>query len=527
MTIANLLRSTIVCDISDAPELLLQNLLALDKSGLVPEVREEVVIWEAVRAFARLHQHVPELPTVQAHLVAARDLSALDYLVQQVGRLPCKTRGDFAALIDREVEVRRAASLLETLKQVRAVATTGLEEGKGRAARIRKGIDDALALLREQTRSIERAPSGAKISGEATRDTRALRAEYERAEMNSGVGNPCGLRQLDTTIQGSKNRELWIHAAYSSHLKSTFALNWCYHLSVFWQSSSVFFSLEMNYEQVRRQIAAMHSVHFKFREVRQALGLQPSEKLDTGLDYALIRNGKLSPNERKFYLDHVLPDLADESNGYGKIHVEVSNPNKPKFTMDDIEDRADQLYHEDPFVKLIVDHTTLVDPVEKYQTEREKITEVAKRAKKLARGFRNGLGMDVTLLHQINRTGFQAALRKLESGKLPRYTMADLAATSNAEQCADVITTTWLDAELSKKGLAIVDTLKARDDAKPDPFYVSMRWPCRRMLTATTVLEEPPEEPAAKKIRARRKPPDDKIGSMTWAGFDAPGAEVR
>lgn len=522
MSTAVLLRSTIVCDISDAPELLLQNLLALDKSGLVPEVREEVVIWEAVRTFARLHQHVPELPTVQAQLTDARDLSALDYLLQQVGRLPCKTRGDFAVLIDREVEVRRAADLLETLKQVRAVATTGLEEGRGRAARIRKGTDDALALLREQMRGLERSRSGEKISGEVTSDVREMSAEYDRAKTNPIVGNYCGLQQIDETLRGSKNRELWVHAAYSSHMKSTFALNWCYHLSVFFNSSVVFFSLEMNYEQVRRQIAAMHSFHFKFREVRRALGLQPSEKLDTGLDYEKIRDGLLSPKEEEFYKQHVLADLADQSRGYGKIHIEVKDPNQASYRVADVRDVAERKYQEDPFVKIFIDHTGLLEPREgsRHVTTTEKLNEVLKDVKSLARGFRNGAGTDITILHQINRAGLSSALKKKESGRAPRYDMTNLSQTSGAEQHADVVSTSWVDEDLRAKSLVLFDCLKSRDGAPFKPFYADVRWPCRRILTSTVPFTEVAADGTS---AARRRRPAGPVGVEIFNALNGQG----
>lgn len=515
-----LIRSCIVCGISDPPELLLQNLLALDKSGLVPDIREEIVIWDKVRTFARQHQHVPELSTLQSELADDRDLPALDHLAQ-MARDPLKVRGDFVSFLERVLEAGRNARLMEALRQARAVATTGLEVDK----KTIRGTDAAVQLLRDQLRAVERAPNGVKISGEVTSDTEEMRAEYQRAKTNPVVGNFCGLEQIDTTIGGSRNRELWIHAAYSSHMKSTFAMNWAYHLSVFFSSSVVFFSLEMNYDEVRRMIGAMHSFHFKFREVRQYLGLQPSENMDTGLDYALIRKGKLPPKEEEFYLKHVLPDLGDERCGYGKIHVEVANPNKPTYKVEDLEARAEAIYAQDPFVKIFVDHTLLVDPRERYQQERERVGEVANDLKKLARGFRGGVGTDITLLHQINRVGFAAALKKKEAGLTPRYEMLNLAASASTEQAADMITTSWIDDDLIKKGLLIMDTLKARGDAKPAPFYANVRWPCRRVLNCRVPLVEVTREHiVARDRRDRRTPQDDKIGASTWAGLNG---EVR
>lgn len=490
-----LLRSTIVCNISDAPELLLQNLLALDRSGLVPEVREEQVIWDLVRSFARAHQHPPELQTLQAQLADAHDLPAIDYLAQ-MSRDPCKVRGDFLVFMERVVEEQRTSVLLEALRQARAVATTGLELDK----KMVRGTDAAAHLLRDQLRKVDRAPSGVKLSGEVTSDVAEMRAEYQRAKMTPVTGNYCGLQQMDTTIRGSKNRELWVHAAYSSHMKSTFALNWAYHLSAFFQSSSVFFSLEMNYEQVRRMIAAMHSFHFKFRDLRHRLGLQPSEKVDVGLDYEKIRDGLLGPSEEEFY-DLVLADLEDERNGYGKIHVEVADPEKPAFRVADIQSRSEAIYAESPFVKVFVDHSMLVDPEGKYSSTNEKLNEVFKDFKKFARGFRRGAGTDLTVLHQINRVGLAGALKKKEAGRLPRYDMTNLSQSSQTEQSADVVTTSWVDEELRAKNLVLFDCLKSRDQAPFMPFYGNVRFPCRRILTCHTEIPQDlkPEARAGKR----------------------------
>lgn len=490
-----LLRSTILCNTSDPPELLLQNLIALDKSGLVPDIPEERAIWDAVRGFARAYQHVPEFPTLQAQLADAKDLSALDYLVQ-MRTDPIKIRGDFAVLLERFIEERRNSVLLEALRQARAVATTGLQVDD----KVLRGTDAAAQLLRDQLRAVDRAPGGVKLSGEVTSDAKEMREEYQRAKMNPVAGNYCGLQQIDTTIRGSKNRELWVHAAYSSHMKSTFALNWCYHLSVFFQSSVVFFSLEMNYEQVRRQLAAMHSFHFRFRDVRHRLGLQASEKTDTGLDYERIRDGQLSPREEEFY-DLVLSDLEDERNRYGKIHVEVADPDKPAFKVADIQNRSEALYSEAPFVKVFVDHSLLIDPEGKYSSTTEKLNEIFKDLKKLARGFRRGTGMDVTVLHQINRNGLASALKKKESGRLPRYDMTNLSQSSQTEQSADVVTTTWVDDDLRSRNLVLFDCLKMRDGAPFMPFYGNVRWPCRRILTCHTEIPQDlkPEARAGKR----------------------------
>lgn len=491
-----LLRSCIVVKIADPPELFLPNILALDQSGLVPEVLEEKTLWRLIRDFAKLHQHAPDFKTLQLQLQASSDLTALDYLELVIRESP-KTRGDFALYLERKIEERRSSSLLEALRVARAIATTGLEvEGERGKKQQLRGVDTALDRLRSETRNLERAPTGLRISGEVTGTDAAadLRSEYERAKISPVIGNLCGIMQIDVGLRGSKNQELWVHAASTGQLKSTFAANWAYNLAVIYRRSSLYFSLEMTYAQIRRQLAAMHSFHYKFRSVRHQLGLQADEDTDAGLDYEKIRYGQLSPTEEDFYLNYVLPDLQDDSQKYGKIHVEVADPNKTRFTSENLRDVAERRYEEDPYHQVIVDHAGLVGTNGYHRSETEKQTEIYQGLHRLSRGFRQGQGIAVIALAQITRDGFKTSQRKKEAGRLPRYTTADLAWASEAERSADIITTTYVDDGLRARSRVLFDCLKNRDGGPLDPFLARVYWPSRRLLCCDdpiTTVEAP------------------------------------
>lgn len=503
-----LLRSCIVLKSADAPELFLQNILALDTSGLAPDVLEEKTLWGLVRDFAKLHQHAPDFQTLQLQLKSTGDLAGLDYLELVLRENP-KTRGDFAIYLERKIEERRSGALLEALRVARAIATTGLEVSgeRGRKQTLR-GVDTALDQLREETRNLERAPNGAQISGGVTGDEAAarLRAEYERAKTTPVIGNLTCLMHMDTTLGGGKNKELWVHAAFSSHLKSTFAANWAYNLAIIYQRSVLYFSLEMNYEQTLKQIAAMHSYHYKFRDVRFRLGLQADAESDVGLEYDKIRDGKLSPAEEEFYLNYALPDLADPANAYGNIHIKVSDPDKD-FTVDTIRDVAEATYAEDPFVQIFVDHIGLIDPPSTYKRDREAtaMAQTMKGLKKIARGFRRGQGTSIVALAQINREGMKALAKKKETGRLPRYLPFDLFGSSEVEKSADVISTSYIDDDLSKRSRVMFDCLKARDQRKFDPFLAKIAWGPRRLLTCD---EKPLTEEPVQPTRQRRQAQD-------------------
>lgn len=505
MSYRTLLRSTIVAKVADPPELLLQNILALDASGLAPDTPEETAVWQHVRDFAKLYQHAPDVTSIQAHLADKRDLGSLDYL-EQILREPTKVRGDYQVLLERTIEEHRQGDLLEALAKAKAIATTGLDmrDSDGKGTTKLRGVDDAASVLRTALRQIERAPTGVKISGGVTGAEAAadMRAEYDRAKMSPVLGNLTGIMQIDTTLRGSKNKELWVHAASTGHLKSTFAANWAYILAFFYKRSVLYFSLEMTYEQVRRQLAAMHSYSARFRDIRFRLGLQPTETANAGLDYEKIRDGKLSPAEENFYLNHVLPDMEDPSNNFGRIHIQVAETDRktPRITIERLGDVAERLYDQDPFTMIVVDHAGLVGAEGRFSNETERRSAVYVGLKALARDFRNGQGMAVLALSQINREGYKGSIRKKEMGRLPRYTTADLAWAAEAENSADVITTTYLDEGLRARQRVLFDCLKSRDQEPCQPFLARVMFPQRRILSC----DEPAivEVPAARSRRA-------------------------
>ena len=66
------------------------------------------------------------------------------------------------------------------------------------------------------------------------------------------------IQQMDEAIGGARDGELWVHAAFAGHLKTTFALNWAYNQAIWFHDNVLYFSLEMPYHQVRRWLLAPH-----------------------------------------------------------------------------------------------------------------------------------------------------------------------------------------------------------------------------------------------------------------------------
>ena len=58
-----------------------------------------------------------------------------------------------------------------------------------------------------------------------------------RSDPLAGIGQFCGIEQIDSAIRGAKKQELWLHAAFTGGLKSTFAMNWAYNQAVYYKFS--------------------------------------------------------------------------------------------------------------------------------------------------------------------------------------------------------------------------------------------------------------------------------------------------
>lgn len=450
----SLLRSVFVADSGDNELLLLKNYQLLTQSALGFDVLEYNAIWAFVQEFVRAHSHVPNFATLRSHFEHSKEDSVLDQLKQLEG-MKARTKGDFQRVLEDKANDRRQRLWAETLKEATIITTTGMEVQDGKEKKILRGPVQSARYVVEKAHDIVAPTLGGRLSGEVTKDGQAVKDEYERVENDplAGIGQFTFLKQMDDALSGAKRHELWIHAAFTGGLKSTFMLNWAYNQAVIYQHNSVIFSLEMPYNQCRRILYAIHSIHPKFREVRLRLGIQSELEADIGLNYQDIRDGTLHkwhPNAKKFYFDYVIPDFnGDDVVGhpylgcdYGKIHIEVADPDKDDFTMHDLRSMAEVIYSKDPFQMIFVDHCALMSPRRHRNTTTESLNEVIRDLKKLALGFNRGMGMAVVGLFQISREGYKSALKMKEKTGKAGYNLTHLSYSNEAERC--VISTTWV-----------------------------------------------------------------------------------
>lgn len=502
-----LLRSTFIAEATDDKELFLRNMQALRDSGLGFDNPEDNALWSYVLDFRDQYHHVPDATTLRNHFTSVREVEVVDRL-DALSVVPSRTQGDFLRILEARAEDRRVRIVSEVLREAARIVDTGITIKEGREERLLRGPASAIRYILDRGHEVVMPATGVRLSGEVTADGDSFVKEYERVESDplAGIGQFTGLEQMDVALKGAKRGELWTHAAFTGGLKSTLALNWVYNQAVHYRHSSIFFSLEMPYQQVRRILYALHSAHDKFHEVRKELGIGRC------VSYQRIRDGELDtlapdvlekmseeereglvdgckdPNrpERKFLMEHVVPDFNDRANNYGSIHIEVADPDKSDFTVTDLKSKSELIHSKDPQVSMIIaDHAGLMSPRHRHRSTTENLNEVIRDLKRLAMSFNRGAGIAVVSLFQINREGYKNAEKNGGA-----YNLTHLSYANEAERSSDIVTAGWIDTELAGKGLLKLQCLKSRDDEPFADFYSGIVWDCRRLVTTHDVTPE-------------------------------------
>lgn len=494
-----LLRSLFIADAADDPQQFLVNHQKFLSSGLGFEVPEYNTVWAYVREFVRTHNHSPNIATLRAHFTHAKEDEVLNEVEHLVG-MKSLTKGDFDTVLNARADDRRLRLWTETLKEAASITQTGMEVKEGKESRILKGPIDSARYVVEKARDVVAPALGGRLSGEVTKDGETVKTLYETVEADplAGMGQMTFIKQMDVALSGAKRCELWVHAAFTGGMKSTFMLNWAYNQAVVFKHSVLIFSLEMPFQQCRTILYAMHSMHPKFRDIRVKLGLQEDPNQDVGLPYSNIRDGNLHlwhPNARRFFMEFVVPDFNGEDvvnhpywkADYGKIHIEVADPDKNDFTMIDLRSMAEVLYSRSPYSMIFVDHCGLMSPRRFQKGTTENINEVIRDLKKLALGFNRGQGIAVVGLFQISREGYKAALKTKEKTGKAGYNLTHLSYANEAERSGDIVTATWIDEDLVEQSRVQFQCLKSRDNKPFDAFISRVEWPCRRILTCYEV----------------------------------------
>lgn len=484
-----LLRSTFRVDPTDDLTLFLRNAQSLRDSGLGFDIQEDSALWSWIQDFVLQYHHVPDSSTLRGHFETVGQMTVVDRLDSLSVERP-RTQGDFLKLLEARLDDRRLRLTTEILREAGKIATSGstIKEKNKEEIHLRGAIH-ALRYVVDRASDVVAPSFGQRLSGDPTSDGESFQAECERIESDplAGMGQLSGIQQVDVALKGVKRGQLWTHAAFTGGLKSTLALNWHYNQSVYYRHSSILVSLEMPYTQVRMMLYSIHTSHPKFNEIRKKLGLGKS------LAYERIRDGELDLRadgtktggrpERTFLYDYVIPDFNDPANKYGHIHIEVADPDKTDYNINDLRSKSELLYSKDPAIRMLtVDHAGLMQSRGKHTSTTERLNEVLRDLKRFSMSFNRGMGIGVLALFQISREGFKAA----EKGG-GRYNLTHLSYANEAERSSDVVTASWVDQELEDSNLVKFQCLKARDNKKFPDFYSGVLWPARRIFTTQDV----------------------------------------
>jgi len=249
---------------------------------------------------------------------------------------------------------------------------------------------------------------------------------------------------------------------------TSFALNWIYRAAFLLQYNVYYLSMEMSVEHLQRIMYVMHSNHPKF----QGQGWPK-------LTYRVIRDGEdeagnpITAEQIAFY-DHIIDDIeANRGHSYGSVYVHSPDED---MTIPKLKQAMEMRHAQTPIHMCVIDHFALLKPAEfsgNYYTD---LNSILRDAKRLALTFNQGERVGVLGLLQINRQG------KLDADKSDGvYRTQALADANEAERSSDVITTTYLNAELRARGRTKFGCLKNRDNPHFLPFTALIDWDTRYM----------------------------------------------
>lgn len=455
-----LLRSLIDVNREASQEDLARNFAIFEKSRVLFDDPDNKAIWDVVRNWYESYREIPSIAVLEESFAKQKKKSLLRRLDVIQMQSPVYY-SEFEHLTKQVFTEQQEIACQQLLRKASLILTEGVMEKEGRNETTYKGSRDAISYIMMQAEEFLRTDSGAKTQGEITADADEIYEQAERAwnSPQDAWGMPSGIKPIDDICRGAKKGELWLHAASTGELKSTFAMNWAYKLAFLYRYNVAYISLEMSYEQIRLRQAIMHSSNPKF--IKQ--GWIP-------LCYRSFRDGahpegiEISEEEKE-YFRYLMDDMG--SGEYGKFHINSAT----QQTIPMIQRFLETKHRQDPIHFVVLDHLGLVTPVRRTGNFYTDINTIMRGAKELALHFNDGEGIPVLGLLQINRKGKEEADKNQG-----RYKTQALADANEAERSADVISYTYLNQDLRNTGQTLVGCMKNRDNPWFEPFYASVYW---------------------------------------------------
>lgn len=460
------------------PESIRSNYRMLQQSKFEWNNPDERKIYEFIDQFVSVNLETPSSATIKDFFDRDNDLTVTEKLAD-IQAAETYWSKNYENLLKRMLEDQNQNKVRRLLQDVEEIVTKGRIINKETF----KGVKAGIQYFNQQVYALLPPELNAITEGEVTQDTDAEKTSYQTAKVNKEqvYGRFTGIEHIDKVCHGIKKGELWIHAAESGGLKTTFALNWAYNLTTRYRANVLYVSMEMKYEHLRKLICAIHTSNGKFA----AQGFRP-------LDYRKIRDGELTPEEEEFYY-MALDDLKLDSE---HCRLKVWAPDRD-VSIDDIRIYSELLHKNMELGLLIMDHDELIKANKSSRDHLQERNSVLRDAKKLALHFNGGEGIPVLDLHQINRKGIASTDKSRGKFKAPPpdeeegvYNYTHLSYAHECERSADYITTTYATKETIAQGYAKLGNMKNRDNPKFDHTRIAVDMSCHRIRNWDAVNTE-------------------------------------
>jgi len=375
-------------------------------------------------------------------------------------------RSNFRRLCKDLYKEQRQRKLDSLLRETAVIKSSGMRMEKH--GPLVKGVRAAVEHFIGGADELLTIDSNGKLKGDIVEDGDEVLQEYELQKNNPKIGRLMGLQNIDAVTRGLRPGELMLILGYVGELKTTLALNYAYNTSIMYGWNSMYFSLEMKYEQVRRILYSIHSTHDKF---------QTHMGHNRYVDYRRLRDGELTPNEEALLKD-VAADFDDSQNQeYGRIIVERPSSD---ITVPEIKLKAEIEHRKAELGLIIADHAGLIenDKGRSVNNFGMSLNYVMKDLSQLALNFNDGEGIPVCTPFQANRQGWKEACKNNGHYKLDALSWAN-----EAEKSSSLIIYSFLgDTQtLRDNGETQIGCLKNRDGSHFKPFKASIHFQSRRL----------------------------------------------
>lgn len=393
-----------------------ENMRVLEKERFVELNKQEQSLLDDVASFFVNGGEAPALDYLVKQAEAANAVERIDLLSELIAQRPL-TGVSFKQHAEGVIEGQAADRLVGVLKTAAKIATQGEKVGQ----QVLKGTDAAVGFLMTSAQEKPKE-AAARVPNDQGAATQALKLVYQSRKANPTLayGVMSGYGVIDASTGGVKKKQLWIHAGFTGHLKSTTMLNFVLNAAVDGGWNPLVFSSEMPQEEIQFILIGMHSANPKFTTTHPPLNV------------TRILRGEMSAKEEAFY------DLVQDDLTRNKAHGVIRVIDTAEFsTFGSVMQRTLREHSKVEVDVLWVDYITRlpVDVKSRHMTVTEAKNEAIVDAKRFAMAFDNGRGLAVCTPFQTNREGYKRA-RDNEG----RMDLTMLAQFNAAEKEADVVT---------------------------------------------------------------------------------------